>query len=53
MESYKKLVQKIINDGERKENRTGIDTIKIPSDHLHFDLREEFTVLATKQLFFR
>ena len=50
---YIKLCKKILKDGKVAENRTGINTIKIPSYHLHFDLREEFPVLATKQLYFR
>ena len=47
------LCKKILDEGKEVENRTGINTIKIPAYHLHFDLREEFPVLATKQLFFR
>ena len=50
---YIKLCKKILDEGVEVENRTGINTIKIPSYHLHFDLREEFPVLATKQLYFR
>ena len=50
---YIKLCKKILDDGVEVENRTGINTIKIPSYYLHFDLEEEFPVLTTKQLFFR
>jgi thymidylate synthase len=50
---YIKLCKTILKDGTEVENRTGINTIKIPSYHLHFDLQKEFPVLATKQLFFR
>ena len=49
---YIKLCKKILDDGVEVENRTGINTIKIPSYYLHFDLEEEFPVLTTKQLFF-
>ena len=35
------------------ENRTGIDTLKIPSYHFQFDLSKEFPILQTKQLFFK
>ena len=52
-DSYIKLCKKILDDGVEVENRTGINTIKIPSYHLHFNLQEEFPVLTTKQLFFR
>ena len=50
---YIKLCKKILNEGKRVQNRTGIDTIKIPGYSFEFDLSEEFPALTTKQLFFR
>lgn len=50
---YLELCKKILSEGVRVENRTGIDTIKVPSHHFHFDLGEEFPILTTKQLFIR
>ncbi len=50
---YLKLCEKILSEGKEVENRTGINTIKIPSYHFDFNLEEEFPVLTTKQLFFR
>ena len=50
---YIRLCKKILKDGVEVENRTGINTIKIPSYHLKFDLSKEFPVLTTKQLYFR
>ena len=50
---YIKLCKKILEDGTEVVNRTGINTIKIPSYHLEFNLQEEFPCLTTKQLFFR
>ena len=50
---YIKLCKKILKEGKRVENRTGIDTIKIPAYSLEFDLSKEFPALTTKQLFFR
>lgn len=50
---YIGLCKKILEEGVEVENRTGINTIKVPSHHFHFDLNEEFPVLTTKQLFFR
>lgn len=52
-ESYIKLCKEILSKGKEVENRTGINTIKIPAWHFSFDLSEEFPVLTTKQLFFR
>lgn len=50
---YIKLCKKILKEGKRVENRTGIDSIKIPTYTLEFDLSKEFPALTTKQLFFR
>lgn len=50
---YLKLCKRILEEGKEVENRTGINTIKVPSHHFHFDFEEEFPVLTTKQLFFR
>ena len=50
---YLKLCKKILEEGKEVENRTGINTIKIPSYHFEFDLEKEFPILTTKQLFFK
>ena len=50
---YIKLCKTILSEGKEVENRTGTNTIKIPSYHLHFDLEDEFPCLTTKQLYFR
>lgn len=50
---YLKLCKKILNEGKEVENRTGVNTIKIPEYNLRFDLSKEFPILTTKQLFYR
>ena len=50
---YLKLCKKILKEGVEVENRTGINTIKIPSYELNFDLSKEFPILTTKQLLHR
>ena len=50
---YIKLCKTILKEGKEVENRTGVNTIKIPAYHLHFDLSKEFPVLTTKQLYFK
>lgn len=50
---YLDLCKRILSEGVRVENRTGIDTIKVPSHHFRFDLGKEFPILTTKQLFIR
>ena len=52
-DEYIKLCKEILTKGKEVENRTGINTIKIPSWHFHFDLGEEYPILETKQLFIR
>ena len=50
---YLKLCKKILTDGVEVENRTGTNSIKIPSYNFHFDLSEEFPMLTTKQVFYK
>ena len=50
---YIKLCKKILKEGVEVENRTGINSIKIPGYSFEFDLSKEFPALTTKQLFFR
>ena len=50
---YLNLCRRILKEGKEVENRTGINTIKVPSHHFRFDLEKEYPVLTTKQLFFR
>jgi len=50
---YLGLCRKILTEGVEVENRTGINTLKVPSHNFHFDLSKEFPILQTKQLFFR
>ena len=50
---YLKLCEKILEEGVEVENRTGVNTIKIPGYFFEFDLVKEFPILTTKQLFFK
>lgn len=50
---YLKLCRKILTEGKEVQNRTGINTIKVPSHHFHFNLEEEYPFLTTKQLFYK
>jgi thymidylate synthase len=47
---YLKLCKKILEEGVIEENRTGINSIKIPYYSFNFDLDDEFPVLTTKQV---
>ena len=50
---YLKLCKKILEEGKEVVNRTGINTIKIPSYYFNFDLEKEFPFLTTKELFYK
>lgn len=52
-DSYIDLCKTILNDGVEVSNRTGINTIKIPSYNFNFDLSEEFPILQSKQTFYK
>ncbi|MBQ6067622.1 MAG: thymidylate synthase [Clostridia bacterium] len=52
-EDYLGLCRRILTEGTRAVNRTGVDTVKVPGHSFHFDLGEEFPILTTKQLFIR
>ena len=47
---YLDLCEKILNEGELHENRTGDDTLRIIGHTFEFDLSEEFPVLTVKQV---
>ena len=50
---YLCLCRRILEEGTEVVNRTGTNTIKVPSHNFHFDLSKEFPILTTKQLFLR
>lgn len=52
-EVYCGLCEKILNEGKQVSNRTGTDSIKIPSFHFQLDAGSEFPILTTKQVFIR
>lgn len=50
---YIKLCKKILKEGEKTSNRTGIPTIKLPAYFLEFDLQKEFPILSIKECFYK
>lgn len=50
---YCRLLAEILASGKEVENRTGVNTIKIPTAHFQIDVGEEFPILTTKQVFIR
>jgi thymidylate synthase len=53
MKAYLDLVRNVLENGVRKENRTGTDTISCFAEHYKVDLSDGFPLLTTKKVFFR
>ncbi len=49
MQQYLTLMKDILDNGERMENRTGIDTLSLFGRQLHFDLTKGFPLVTTKK----
>lgn len=52
-EQYLNLLRKILNEGELKHNRTGVDTLAIAGAMLEHDFSEGFPLLTTRKLPFK
>ena len=50
MKQYLDLCQKVLDQGVRKSNRTGIDTIGYIGDMMKFDMADGFPLLTTKKM---
>ena len=50
MKQYLDAVKKILSEGTRKENRTGVDTISRFNVNYEIDLRDGFPLLTTKKV---
>ena len=50
MKQYHDLVQHVLDNGTRKENRTGVDTLSTFNYNYEIDLDEGFPMLTTKKI---
>jgi thymidylate synthase len=50
MKQYQELVQRIFDEGERRDDRTGTGTLSVFGAQTRYDLREGFPLLTTKKV---
>ncbi len=53
MQSYLDIVRHILEHGEKKENRTGVDTLAVAGVMFEHDMAKGFPLLTTKRVPFR
>lgn len=53
MKQYLSLVQEILENGEKRQDRTGVGTLSLFGVQRKFDLREGFPLVTTKKVNFR
>jgi len=50
MDNYHSLIKKILKDGSKRDDRTGVGTLSLFGEQLKFDLTKGFPAITTKKL---
>lgn len=53
MQSYLDIVRRVLDAGERKSNRTGVDTLAVAGAYFEHDMAKGFPLLTTKKVPFK
>ena len=53
MKSYLNLISHVLENGIRKNNRTGMDTLMVFAYHYKVNLQDGFPLITTKKVYFK
>lgn len=53
MKQYQELVQRILDHGQQKDDRTGTGTLSVFGHQMRFDLADGFPLVTSKRTFWR
>ena len=52
-EAYLNLLRKILNEGDKRPDRTGVGTLSLFAQRMEFDLEKGFPLITTKRVWFK